>query len=285
MDFVNNEGDNLDEAFNEISEVQSQVRHANNVGMPPQIQILSHFRQELERRHRLCSVVLLCYIVHALHMLQMMSHHMHVPISDENEQRERRRLHLMRQLAHTEKCRDIIQMGPEAFMLLVHKLRGIEIVKDTIRSTVEEQVAKFLHVIGHNVKNRTVSFFFHRSGETVSRHFHNVLRAVISLHDEFLVQPSGRDVPPLILNNSRFYPFFKDCIGAIDGTRMWTHIRVKVPREEAPRFRGRKCSDLYSISHKSEALCLKSVPNNAFAFTIFSMNSGKASEVLKLYKL
>lgn len=209
MDFVNNEGDNLDEAFNEISEVQSQVRHANNVGMPPQIQILSHFRQELERRHRLCSVVLLCYIVHALHMLQMMSHHMHVPISDENEQRERRRLHLMRQLAQTGKCRDIIRMGPEAFMLLCQKLRGTGIVKDTLRSTVEEQVAKFLHIIGHNVRNRTVSFFFHRSGETISRHFHNVLRAIISLQAEFLVQPTGRDVPPEILNNSRFYPFFK----------------------------------------------------------------------------
>ncbi|XP_057418019.1 uncharacterized protein LOC130712198 [Lotus japonicus] len=44
-------------------------------------------------------------------------------------------------------------------------------------------------------------------------------------------------------------------------------------------------SDLNSISHKSEALCIKSNPSNAFAFTMFSMNSGKASEVLKLYKL
>jgi len=51
-------------------------------------------------------------------------------------------------------------MGPEEFMLLCHKLRGTGIVKDTIRSTVEEQVAKFLHIIGHNVKSRTVSFFF-----------------------------------------------------------------------------------------------------------------------------
>ncbi|XP_057415192.1 uncharacterized protein LOC130710056 [Lotus japonicus] len=44
-------------------------------------------------------------------------------------------------------------------------------------------------------------------------------------------------------------------------------------------------SDLNSISHKSEALCIKSDPSNAFAFTMFSMNSGKASEVLKLHKL
>jgi hypothetical protein len=152
---------------------------------------------------------LLCYIVHALHMLNIMSRWTRNPITDGSHERERRRIDLMRQLAQTEKCRDIIRMGPEAFMLLCHKLRGTGIVKDTIRSTVEEQVAKFLHIIGHNVKNRTVSFFFHRSGETVSRHFHNVLRAIISLEDEFLVQPSGRDVLPQILHNSRYYPFFK----------------------------------------------------------------------------
>ncbi|WJX25100.1 hypothetical protein P8452_14172 [Trifolium repens] len=142
----------------------------------------------------------------------------------------------MSYLVHTEKCRDIIRMGPVAFMQLCQKLRGTGIVKDTIRSTIEEQVAKFLHIIGHNVKNRTVSFVFNRSGETVSLHFHNVLHAILALGEEFLVQPSGANVPPQILNNSRFYPFFKDCIGAIDGT----HIRVKVPRAEAPRFRGRK---------------------------------------------
>ncbi|XP_019425051.1 PREDICTED: uncharacterized protein LOC109333923 [Lupinus angustifolius] len=88
-------------------------------------------------------------------------------------------------------------MGPEAFMLLCHKLRGT----------------------GQNWKNFALSFYFHRSGETVSRHFHNVLRAIISLEDEFLVQFDGDDY-----------------VGAIDGT----HFRVKVPRAEQPRFRGRK---------------------------------------------
>ena len=29
---------------------------------------------------------------------------------------------------------------------------------------------------------------------------------------------------------------YQDCLGAIDGT----HVRVKVPRVDAPRFRGRK---------------------------------------------
>lgn len=35
---------------------------------------------------------------------------------------------------------------------------------------------------------------------------------------------------------NRFYPFFKNCIGAIDGT----HVRVKVSNKDAPRYRGRK---------------------------------------------
>ncbi|GAU49426.1 hypothetical protein TSUD_407280 [Trifolium subterraneum] len=108
-------------------------------------------------------------------------------------------------------------MSPAAFMKLCEKLRSTGIVKDSTKATIEEQVAKFLHIVGHNVKNRTVSFFFHRSGETVSRHFHNVLRAIISLVDEFIFQPTGLH-------------------WAIDGT----HSRVKVRRADAPRFRGRK---------------------------------------------
>ncbi|XLS89465.1 hypothetical protein HN51_065473, partial [Arachis hypogaea] len=89
------------------------------------------------------------------------------------------------------------------------KLRETGRVKDSTRSTVEEQVAKFLHIIGHNVKTRTMSFFFHRLGETISRHFHNVLHAILSLERDFFKQPSGEEVPYEILNNSRFYLFFK----------------------------------------------------------------------------
>nr|KYP59498.1 Putative nuclease HARBI1 [Cajanus cajan] len=142
----------------------------------------------------------------------------------------------MSYLIHTEQCRHIICMGPMAFITLCERIRGTGLVKDAFRSIVEEQVAKFLHIVGHNVKNRYVSFFFHRSGQTVSRHFHNVLNAIIMFEGELLVQPSRVDVQPYIQNNSRFYPYFKDCLGAIDGT----HVRVKVPRSDAARFRGRK---------------------------------------------
>ncbi|XLR06970.1 hypothetical protein HN51_061848, partial [Arachis hypogaea] len=96
-------------------------------------------------------------------------------------------------LLESEKCQDVICMGPEAFRQLCQKLKGTVRVKDSTRSTVEEQVTKFLHIIGHNVKIRIMSFFFHRSGKTISCHFHNVLHAILSLEGDFFKQPSGEE--------------------------------------------------------------------------------------------
>ncbi|XLU44438.1 hypothetical protein S245_039252, partial [Arachis hypogaea] len=122
-------------------------------------------------------------------------------INDNNLDREIRRTQLLTWLLKSEKCRDVIHMGREAFRKLCQKLRETGRVKDSTRSTVEEQVAKFLHIIGHNVKTRTMSFFFHRSGETISRDFHNILNAILSLEGDFFKQPSGENVPYEILHN------------------------------------------------------------------------------------
>ncbi|XP_017416565.1 uncharacterized protein LOC108327362 [Vigna angularis] len=197
--------------------------------------IIALIRQQLQITTSLAAVTMLCIVAHALSILNMYS-------SDSSSgsnylpDRDRRREQLMSYLVHTVRYRDIIRMGPEAFVNLVERLRSTGLVKDAIQSIVEQQVAQFLHIIGHNVRNRSVAFFFHRSGSTVSRHFHNVLDAILTLESEFLIQPSGNEVHPYVLNNNRFYPYFKDCLGAIDGT----HVHVKVPRLQAPRFRGRK---------------------------------------------
>ena len=76
-------------------------------------------------------------------------------------------------------------------------------LQDTQRATVEEQVGTFLHMLAHNQTTSTMSFFC-RSGETISRHFHNVLRSIIMLEDQFLQQPDGTQVPLEILQSSRF---------------------------------------------------------------------------------
>ncbi|XP_016182102.1 putative nuclease HARBI1 isoform X1 [Arachis ipaensis] len=208
----------------------------NLLTLENQEHILTVLREDWKRRQKLCTITLICYIVHMLYLLRFMSTRVDKSISHKLVGREQIRATLMQQLRETHRCRDILRMGPDAFLQLCEKLRATRQVRDTKHVTVEEQVARFLYIIAHNVKTRTVSFFYHRSGETVSRHFHAVLRAIILLEDEFLRQPSASIVSPAILHNHRFYPYFKDCIGAIDGT----HFRVKVPIADQPKFRGRK---------------------------------------------
>ncbi|TXG70067.1 hypothetical protein EZV62_005002 [Acer yangbiense] len=142
----------------------------------------------------------------------------------------------MNQLQTNQRCRDIIRIEPEAFKNLCEILKRDGGLRPTKLAAIEEQVAKFLYILSHNVKNRAISFFFRRSGETISRHFHRVLRSIISLEDQFLQQPTGSNVSLEVRSSNRFYPYFKDCVGAIDGT----HVRVKVSRDDAPRYCGRK---------------------------------------------
>ena len=100
-------------------------------------------------------------------------------------------------------------MGPQAFQDLCDILRRDGDLQDTQRATVEEQVTKFLHTLSHNVKTHTISFFFYYSSETISHHFHNVLRSIIMLKDQFLRQPDETQVPIEILQSSKSNPYFK----------------------------------------------------------------------------
>ncbi|KAH1055419.1 hypothetical protein J1N35_033484 [Gossypium stocksii] len=62
-----------------------------------------------------------------------------------------------------------------------------------------------------------------------------VLRAVLKLY-KLVIKLPDESTPREIRNNPRFYPYFKDCIGALDGT----HIRASVPLSIQGRFRSRK---------------------------------------------
>ena len=121
-------------------------------------------------------MMILNIIAFGLNLLCMLSDTTNSIIEFETR-KERHRQELMEYLVYTERSRDIIRMGQEAFIQLCERIRATKVVNDAYRSTFEEQVPKFLYIIGHNVKNRSVLFFFHWSGETVSRHFDSVLNA------------------------------------------------------------------------------------------------------------
>ncbi|GFP87739.1 putative nuclease harbi1 [Phtheirospermum japonicum] len=97
---------------------------------------------------------------------------------------------------------------------------------------VSEQVALFLSVLAHHQKNRVVKHVFSRSGQSVSKHFHLVLDAVLRLHLILAVTPKEIDESCTDIN----WKWFKGCLGALDGT----FVQVQVPLGEKPRYRNRK---------------------------------------------
>ena len=77
-----------------------------------------------------------------------------------------------------------------------------------INMKLEEQIVMFLHTLGHNLRNRKIGHNFGHSGETVSCHFHKVLKEIILLHDNYFLPPSIT-TSPKILGKDHFYPYFK----------------------------------------------------------------------------
>ncbi|VVA37615.1 PREDICTED: putative nuclease HARBI1 [Prunus dulcis] len=132
---------------------------------------------------------------------------------------------------------EMFRMDKNVFHKLCDILRQRGMLRDTAGVMIEEQLGIFLNIIGHNERNRVIQERFHHSGETISRHFNNVLKAVKSLSREFLQTPTPT-TPPKILGNIRFYPYFQDCVGVIGGM----HIPAHVPAKDQSRFRNKKGS-------------------------------------------
>nr|GEV09886.1 reverse transcriptase domain-containing protein [Tanacetum cinerariifolium] len=62
-------------------------------------------------------------------------------------------------------------------------------LKASKNMNIDEQVAIFLHIIAHNVKNRVMICGFYRPGEIISRYFSRICNAVIRLHSYLLKKP------------------------------------------------------------------------------------------------
>ena len=108
----------------------------------------------------------------------------------------------------------MLRMKIAPFARLVETFRNRGLLQDSINTGVEEQVAMFLHVVGHNQRFRVIHNTFKRSMETISRYFKQVLFAVGELIGEMIRRPSGQ-TPPKIRGRPRWYPNFKVSIDNI----------------------------------------------------------------------
>ncbi|GMP97485.1 hypothetical protein CsSME_00045720 [Camellia sinensis var. sinensis] len=120
----------------------------------------------------------------------------------------------------------------------------VELIKQIVRRNVvdwsnmqlslEESLAMFLFICGQSSGTRNAGDRFQYSNETIHRHFVLMMRALGNLVP-FVIQPPNMDVThPKIQNDRRYWPWFKDCVGATDGT----HIVVVAPEGDQMPYRG-----------------------------------------------
>lgn len=92
-------------------------------------------------------------------------------------------------------------------------------------------------MMAHNSRNFSYPFPYY--GETMSLHFHTVLLLLAAFAEEMIKSLLFDQMPLQILKNTKYYPWLRDCIGAIEKT----HIPVVVLVEKALPYRsGRKTS-------------------------------------------
>ncbi|XP_018435774.1 uncharacterized protein LOC108808072 [Raphanus sativus] len=148
--------------------------------------------------------------------------------------------HHVQQFMHgsDQQCYDILRMHQRTFQALCKMLATRYGLKETNNVYIEEAVAMFLEVVGQDKTVRVIAQIYQRSLDTVKRKLGEVLSALLKFAADALKPEDGEftRVCPVLGNDDRYWPFFKDCIGALDGT----HISFRSPKGNAEAYRGRK---------------------------------------------
>lgn len=140
-------------------------------------------------------------------------------------------------LANETACYNMFRITPDMFYRLHKVLTDEYDLKDTKKSTSTEALGMFLWMVGAPQSYRQADDRFERSLGTVHNMFYRVLPCVVALGNDIIkpVDPEFSTMHPRV-RNRRFYPEFKRCIGAIDGS----HFPVLVPQDKFVQHLCRK---------------------------------------------
>ena len=112
--------------------------------------------------------------------------------------------------ANPTRCRFLFRMNPALFRSFCQTLGeyGLRHSKGVL---LEEKVGIFAVIVGHGHSTRMVQEMFQHSGETIYRHFNDVLKAMLRLSKDVIKpeDPEFRQIPLHIRDNRRYYPFFQ----------------------------------------------------------------------------
>lgn len=140
---------------------------------------------------------------------------------------------------HPRRIKSLLRVTQEQFEKLVEELTNEEIGLTSIRcASVHQQLAIFLFICAQDASYRTACELFRHGTATISESFHRVLHALTQLHQKNVRLPPDK-TPDFIESDPRFYPYFMDCLGAIDGTYIPIAVKYLSADQRVP-WRCRK---------------------------------------------
>ncbi|CAM0907444.1 unnamed protein product [Alopecurus aequalis] len=138
---------------------------------------------------------------------------------------------------HVDNCLVAFRMEPHIFRWLASYLRNERLIVDS-RLKVEEKLAFFLFMLSHNASFQDLQLEFQHSNWTFHEYIKEFFDIIPILATRF-VRPRSIDEPhPKFAMDDRFFPYFKNCIGAIDGS----HVPVTISSHLQAPWRNRKGS-------------------------------------------
>ncbi|XP_024032907.1 uncharacterized protein LOC112095350 [Morus notabilis] len=122
---------------------------------------------------------------------------------------------------HEDVIRNKIRMGSDCFNRLSSLLELKGYLRPTRNMNVDEQLFIFLYIVSQSQSNRESQDQWQHSGSTISKYFEAVLEAICNLRHDFITPPNFNIIDPVIdANGSKYLPWFKNCVGALDGTHV-----------------------------------------------------------------
>ena len=126
-------------------------------------------------------------------------------------------------------------MKKPVFKLLLKKLRSLGGLIDSRLLGAGEKLMIFLSVIrGHSY--RATATVWQHGYRQISRCVHEVIDSLLRCQHDIWATTDEPILSDHIRNNPKYFPYFDNCLGALDGT----HVMAKVPPQLQKRFRGRK---------------------------------------------
>ncbi|XP_051133143.1 uncharacterized protein LOC127252848 [Andrographis paniculata] len=138
---------------------------------------------------------------------------------------------------HPARIKNLLRISSDTFQDLCATLveKGLLECHSRQRVKAQERVTIFLHTVAHSNWQRSTSECFQHSTSNICDHVNKVAKALVHLAPH-VVRPGDMSPARMIRDSPIFWPYFKDCVGAMDGTL----VHACLPSRDQRLFRGRR---------------------------------------------